>query len=207
MAVWPCWFRLPRRFVGNAIFTMSSGPALTGTRYRGVMAKLSKPPVPLKMYKHFAAATVTLTLAIALFADDSHQTVREQRETVRQTPQSTPQAAVVRTGSNDEPVLLRRESGGGGSFSSDEGGGYGAPMMSTGSSISSAARRPVSNRHRQALPNMSAGEVAALSEEEYERLRRLYVEAGAIEDEDRSAQMSTAEHASAQRMGHGGSDS
>ena len=37
------------------------------------MAKLTKPPIPAKMYKHFAVATVSLTGAIAMFADDGNR--------------------------------------------------------------------------------------------------------------------------------------
>ncbi|MBH5322486.1 hypothetical protein [Aurantiacibacter sediminis] len=37
------------------------------------MAKLSKPPIPLKMYKHFAVVTLSMTAAIAMFADSDHR--------------------------------------------------------------------------------------------------------------------------------------
>ncbi|APE28596.1 hypothetical protein [Aurantiacibacter gangjinensis] len=169
------------------------------------MAKISKPPVPLKMYKHFAAATITLTLAIALFTDDKRNGAAANQVTAeRPDAPQTQRAAVIQTSGL---TLARRENGVVGSFGSDEGGDYGAPMETNGSSFSSAALRRPSRANRQALPNMSPEEIAALSDEEYERLRRLYAEAGAIEDVDRSAQMSAAEHASAQRMGHGGADS
>ena len=81
-------------------------------------------------------------------------------------------------------------------------------MMSPGGggNRSSIARRAV-NTNRQSLPNMTPEEVAALPEDEYERLRALYAAAGVIEDVDRSAQMSEVEAASARRMGHSGSDS
>ena len=37
------------------------------------MAKISKPPVPVKLYKHFAAVTIVLTGAIAMFADEDQR--------------------------------------------------------------------------------------------------------------------------------------
>ena len=165
------------------------------------MAKISKPPVPVKLYKHFAAVTIVLTGAIAMFADEDQRASAEQvrvRSTSAQSKSdSTPAYGEARLARADNTQ---------GSFGS-EGGGYGAPMMSPGGggNRSSIARRAV-NTNRQPLPNMTPEEVAALPEEEYARLRALYAAAGAIEDVDRSAQMSEVEVASARRMGHSGSD-
>lgn len=167
------------------------------------MAKISKPPVPAKLYKHFAAVTILLTATIAMFADEDQRAAAEQAET-----RSAPGKPAARaTPAYGEARLTRAEEETSGSFGS-EGGSFGAPMMTTGNggNRSSVARRAVSS-NRQILPNMTPDEVAALSEEEYERLRALYVAAGAIEDVDRSAQMSSVEAASARRMGHAGSDS
>ncbi|WP_162925342.1 hypothetical protein [Aurantiacibacter odishensis] len=168
------------------------------------MAKISKPPVPAKLYKHFAAATIVLTAAIAMFADEDQRAAGEQADL---------EATAAEAKSGDVPAygesrLARAEPRVEGSFGS-EGGGFGAPMMSPGGeggNRSSIAKRAVST-HRQPLPNMTPEEVAALSQKEYERLRALYVAAGAIEDVDRNAQNSEIEAASARRMGHGGSDS
>lgn len=168
------------------------------------MAKISKPPVPAKLYKHFAAATLVMTAAIAMFADEGQRASAEQIS-------HEPSAPLEK--SRDVPAygvgrLLRAEPAVKGSFG-DEGGAFGAPMMTPGGEVggrSSIARRAVST-DRQPLPNMTPEEVAALPQDEYERLRALYVAAGAIEDVDRSAQISEVEAASARRMGHGGSDS
>lgn len=168
------------------------------------MAKITKPPVPVKLYKHFAAVTVVMTAAIAMFADEDQRTVAEAAE-ARQAPspsssRSTPAYGVARLVSSEPRTV--------GSFGSEGDAGYGQPMSNPGGggNRSSIARRAVSTS-RQALPNMTPQEVAALPQEEYERLRALYVAAGAIEDIDRSAQVSEIEAASARRMGHGGSDS
>ncbi len=167
------------------------------------MAKISKPPVPAKLYKHFAAVTILLTATIAMFADEDQRAAAEQVQSRSTSSEPAPR----NTPAYGEARLTRAEEGASGSFGS-EGGGYGAPMVTPGGggNRSSVARRAV-NSNRQILPNMTPEEVAALSEEEYERLRALYAAAGAIEDVDRSAQMSSVEAASARRMGHGGSDS
>lgn len=166
------------------------------------MAQITKPPVPVKMYKHFAAVTVVLTAAIAMFADEDHRVVAEQAQarsaTSSQSSRSTPAYGEAR--------MTRAEPEAVGSFGDDARDGFGQPMMETGGdNRSSIARRAVSTS-RQPLPNMTPEEVAALSQEEYDRLRALYAAAGAIEDHDRSAQMSEVEAASARRMGHGGND-
>ena len=167
------------------------------------MAKISKPPVPAKLYKHFAAVTIVLTATIAMFADEDQRAAAEQVQSRSTSSKPAPRS----TPAYGEARLTRAEESTSGSFGS-EGGGFGAPMTTPpgGGNRSSVARRAVGS-NRQILPNMTPEEVAALSEEEYERLRTLYVAAGAIEDVDRSAQMSSVEAASARRMGHAGSDS
>lgn len=167
------------------------------------MAKITKPPVPAKLYKHFAAVTILMTAAIAMFADEDQRAAAEQSQELaepsRPTARSTPAYGEARM-TRSQPEVQ-------GSFGSENDGGYGAPMMGTGGGNRSSVARRAVNTSRQPLPNMTPEEVAALSEEEYERLRALYVAAGAIEDTDRSAQLSEIEAASARRSGHRGSDS
>ncbi|MWV28155.1 hypothetical protein [Aurantiacibacter rhizosphaerae] len=166
------------------------------------MAKISTPPVPAKLYKHFAAVTITLTAAIAMFAD------ADQRAAANTPPPDT----VVTRQVEEIPrygraILERAEGGMEGSFGGDNtDGGYGQPMIGAGGDNRSAIVKRPAHTGRQPLPNMTPEEVAALSVEEYERLRALYVRAGVIEDVDRSAQMSEIEAASARRAGHSGSD-
>ena len=168
------------------------------------MAKISKPPVPVKMYKHFAVVTVGMTAMIALFADG------ENREAAAGHIENRHEEARVRAASQEitgAPRLVRADRQSAGSFGSEASGDFGQPMDNTGISADFSNASRSTNRSRQTLPNMTPEEVAALSQEEYDRLRRLYAAAGAIEDVDRSAQMSEVEAASARRMGHGGSDS
>lgn len=168
------------------------------------MAMISKPPVPAKLYRHFAVVTVVLTATIALFADG------EGREAVSGHIEQRQEDARIQRASQEitgPPRLVRSEATLQGSFGNESDSGYGRPMDSTGNSENFSNAQRSTHLARQALPNMTPEEVAELSQEEYERLLRLYAEAGIIEDYDRSAQMSEIEAASARRMGHGGNDS
>ncbi len=168
-----------------------------------VMAKISTPPVPAKLYRRFAAVTVALTATIAMFAD------AEERAAAEPVALNGPAVPTDSSPAYGEAKLERAESQNVGSFGSENtDGSFGQPMMGGGGgggNRSSIANRAVST-NRQPLPNMTPDEVAALPQEEYERLRALYAAAGAIEDIDRSAQISEIEAASARRSGHSGSD-
>lgn len=170
------------------------------------MAKISKPAVPVKLYKHFAVLTVVLTATIALFADGENGQAGTdpiepgaEETRVQQASQEIPA----------RPRLLRRQSTRQGSFddSGEFDAAYGQPMDNAGISADFTNAPRSTHVSRRILPNMTPEEVSALSQEEYERLLALYVAAGAIEDVDRSAQMSEIEAASARRMGHNSSDS
>lgn len=168
------------------------------------MARISKPPVPVKMYKHFAVVTVGLTATIALFADGENREAAASHIEGRQEQARVQAASQQITGA---PRLVRADQQSVGAFGSEASGDFGQPMTETATSAEFSNASRSTNRSRQPLPNMTPEEVSALSQEEYDRLRRLYAAAGAIEDIDRSAQMSEVEAASARRMGHGGSDS
>lgn len=169
------------------------------------MAQISKPPVPLKMYKHFAVITVGLTVMMALFADgENRQAVAEHIEQ-RQREAELQAASQQITG---PPRLVRRDNEQNvGSFGDEGVNGFGSPMDPSGGNIGMTFTRNASPLDRHPLPNMTREEVAALTQEEYERLLQLYVSAGVIEDIDESAYTSAAEDAAARRMGHLGSDS
>ena len=166
------------------------------------MAKISKPPIPTKLYKHFAAVTIALTAAIAMFADEDHQAAA-----VRAAERQAPTPAARNTPAYGEAKLTRAEDHSAGSFGSEASGDYGQPMLTPANSGATSRAYAPQPSNRQPLPNMTAEEVAALSQEEYDRLRALYAAAGAIENIDRSAQMSEIEAASARRAGHRASDS
>ncbi|MFB0611290.1 hypothetical protein [Aurantiacibacter poecillastricola] len=167
------------------------------------MVQIRKPPVPVKMYKHFAVVTVAFTASIAMFADEDQRVAQQRSGEFSRKHEVEPNIPAY-----GRARLERSEGVAQGSFAEgDDGGDYGEPMVvPPGANVTSIAveRSPTT---RTMLPNMTPEEVAALSEEEYQRLLALYVAAGAIEDVDRSAQQSEIEAASARRSGHGGSDS
>lgn len=166
------------------------------------MARISKSPVPVKMYKHFASVTVMLTAAIAMFADEDQRGASEQAH-AREAQVSSSSRNIPAFG---EARLALAQPETAGAFGDESGGDFGQPMLTTGGDNRSSLARRAASTSRQTLPHMTAEEVAALPEEEYRRLLALYAAAGVIEDVDRSAQISEVEAASARRMGHGGSD-
>ena len=164
------------------------------------MSIRKKPPVPAKMYRHFALATIAMTTVVAVMADSSHHEESEETEALAS---GTEQEAAAR---KDKPQLVRRDErdyhppGSG-----DDGGGdfYGAPMITasnTGGSWSNAqintgpgVREPVAGYSQDYLDSLSDAEYAAL----VEGLR----EAGMLDPRQREAQIAALERASASRSG------
>lgn len=170
------------------------------------MATLSKPPIPLKMYKHFAIMTVTLTASIAMFADeDKREAAVEQLET-RQVAQSEPQAKVV----TDSQGLVRNDLAQPGSGFGTENRGYGGPTVRPASVRGTARpdpRRQPTSDGRLSVPGYDQAWIDAMSPEQY----RIFLESiseealdDAVTAEDRRRQQSALEAASARRAGRSG---
>ena len=68
------------------------------------MAQISKPPIPLTMYKHFAVATVTLTACIAMFADSDNREAMAEEVEEHQQQEVQPSSEE----SDSRPELVRR---------------------------------------------------------------------------------------------------
>lgn len=134
------------------------------------MAKLKKPPIPLKMYKHFAVATLALTAGIAMFADDGKREAVVDKFEERQRQNELLAANAEKFGA---PRLIRREhESAGGTFGS-EAGDMGSPSLVTGGGgggVSPAA--PQQARGRAALAGYDQASVDAMSEAEYSALRQ-----------------------------------
>ena len=77
------------------------------------MAKLSKPPIPLTLYKHFAVATIILTAAIAMFADDGNRQAMAEHIEERERQEQLREASARITG---PPRLVRAETAPQGEF-------------------------------------------------------------------------------------------
>lgn len=166
------------------------------------MAKLSKPPIPLKMYKHFAVVTLLLTATIAMFADsDNRQAVAEHVEE-RQRMEALRAAEAERFGQRE---LVRRDQGTPGSFG-DEGFNYGAPTDTPHASGAGGGSRRA-RRGRPEVPGYSREYVAGLSEDEYEALIASLPDAERAVAEQAQNQSHVAEMsaASARRSGRRGS--
>ncbi len=124
------------------------------------MAKLSKPTIPLKLYKHFAVVTLVMTAAIAMFADSDHRHVQAQTEvlTVREAAQVA-QNELPRLIGADEIRTL-------GSFGS-EGGSYGAPTVSAAGNSSYPRPASAVPAGRVSVKGYDQAWIDAMSEEEY----------------------------------------
>ncbi|GGD50117.1 hypothetical protein GRI62_06960 [Erythrobacter arachoides] len=130
------------------------------------MATLSKPPIPLKMYKHFAVVTLTLTAGIAMFADSDNREAMAQQVEDHQQDAELGRASAERVGSGE---LERRDLEGGGAFGNED-AGYGEPGMIVRPVGRSGGRRRPGATTRIAIPGYTPEQIAALSEADYSRL-------------------------------------
>lgn len=177
------------------------------------MAQISKPPIPLTMYKHFAVATVTLTACIAMFADsDNREAMAEEVEEQQQRQEWQ--------GSSDEsdsqPELVRRDIETPGSFGSEEGGSAGSGGGGGGGG--GVARRPsvgsraATGSGRISVPGYEQSFIDGLSEAEYRAfLEVLPPEMRRSQDRDMTPDLAeqrrAVEAASARRAGQSGAGS
>lgn len=177
------------------------------------MAKLSKPPIPMKMYKHFAVVTVSLTAAIAMFADhDNREAMAEHIEEQREEAELR-RASAERFGA---PTLVRNdERTGGGSFGEDN-TAYGAPPSTgrrsggsssntdwTGGDFASSSSRS----GRPAIIGVDQDYIDSLSEEEYQEFLASLPEETreGFDPREREAQRAALERESELRSGRRGS--
>lgn len=164
------------------------------------MAKLSKPPIPLKMYKHFAVVTLLLTATIAMFADsDNRQAIADHAEE-RQRMERLREVEEERFGQRE---LVRRDDGPKGSFG-DEGSGYGQPTSVAPSNGGGSGLR--ARNGRRAIPGYSREYLNSLPQREYEAIvaslpDSQQAETGSHDQENLVAEMS---RASARRSGRQG---
>jgi hypothetical protein len=118
-----------RRWLYRAL-TMARRAGLTAVRYIArAMAQIRKPAITLKVYRHFAAITVAITLTLGFFANGEGRQALADEVAERQQQAELRQAQVARFG---QPKLIRRRAdpandrGDGGGFDS----GYGEPSDS-----------------------------------------------------------------------------
>ena len=166
------------------------------------MAKISKPPVPLKMYRHFATVTIILTAIVALLADGENRQAVEQYAAQNERSSDSPW---VKRDKAEEPQLARREPyqpDVAGDFSDTE-GGYGSPMVqhATGTVNSSIFGSLESSSGRQPIAGYTQAYLDSLSEEEYSELLEGLREAGMLDPQKRKEQIEALQRASRARSG------
>ena len=172
------------------------------------MAKLTKPPIPLKMYKHFAVVTLTLTAGIAMFADSDNREAMARQIDEHQKEQRLREVSAQRFGTHQ---IGRRDLDTPGSFGDEATGDYGDPTASAPVTTRNGARRQ-RMAQRAAIPGYTAEQVAAMSDTQYEALLATLLpeerEAAGGGSGPTQAQMNAINRASAQRAGaaNGGAD-
>lgn len=131
---------------------------------RAAMAKLHMPPIPYRMYRHFAVATVTLTACVAMFADgerreaisDHIEHKEREAELQRQSEAMFGQRELVRSKAAEDDGEF-------GSESSD----FAMPSDDLGGRIT---RLPPRRERRPEIPGYSRTYVDSLTEEQYRAL-------------------------------------
>ncbi len=174
------------------------------------MAQISKPPIPLKMYKHFAVSTVALTACIAMFADSDNRAAMAEQVAEHEQQQELRAASAEIT---SPPELVRRDietpgsfggEGGGSAGSGGGGGGGGGGARATGGTRGGSAAG------RIAVPGYDQVFIEGLSEAEYQAfLATLPPEMLGSRNmsAERAAQRAAVEAASARRTGRNGQGS
>lgn len=164
------------------------------------MASISKPPIPLKMYKHFAVVTLVMTASIAMFADDGNRQAVANHIDEREQQQRLQRASQEMTG---PPRLIGAdEVRNQGSFG-DEGGSYGAPAMTPAGGGDGGFGSTAAGTSRISVPGYDQAWIDSLSEEEYQSfLASLPPE---VRSQGSEAERAAAfQRAAARRSGHSG---
>lgn len=160
------------------------------------MAQLSAPPIPLKMYRRFAVATVLVTACIAMFADGEEREARVGHLEV--------ETSAVEEEDNSGATLVRRESTQQRSGFNDTGqydvGDFGSPMIVPPSGGTSG-RVPTKTR-QSAIPGYTQEYLDSLSEEEYQRLLESLSDEGILDPRERQRNINALEAASRRRSGN-----
>jgi hypothetical protein len=162
------------------------------------MVQISKPAVPIKLYRHFAVVTLALTAFLALFADGENEELNQAAVQAR-SPQAAP--AGPRPSSTPRYGEAQLEQRGGASEFGDEaapGSNFGTPSISGGDRrFIVPTTMPAANSENAAF---TQDYLDSLSEEELAELLRAMREGG-IEDRERREVTALMEAASRRRSG------
>lgn len=153
------------------------------------MATIRKPPVPAKMYRHFAVITIVLTLGLALFADGENRELMAEELAERERQAALERASAEKFG---KPKLIKSAQVQQGQFgySKDEFlGEYGSAMDKTNTSSRKSSIMPGQRtlpNGRVAIPGYPDAYIASLDEEEYEQLLNSLKQAGMFDPKQRA---------------------
>ncbi len=164
------------------------------------MAQVSLPPIPLKMYRHFAIVTIALTACLALFADGENREFAEEQ--ANRALQSQVRAE-RRTVQSNTPAYgearLERRSGTTTRFGREFDRNYGKPMISPNSRSSVIEQAVV--RDDVVIPGYSQAYLDSLSEDELDQLIESLRAAGMLDQNQRRRNMARLEAAARRRSG------
>jgi hypothetical protein len=161
------------------------------------MVQISKPPVPTKLYRHFAVVTLALTAFLALFATGENAELNEAARQAQSPQSSTPRPA--QTPRYGDPQLARR--GANGSFGEEAkaNGEFGQPSIGSGGDSRTIAPRNLPARNSENA-GFTQAYLDSLSEEELAALLQAMRDGG-IDDGERRQAMAVMETASRRRSG------
>ncbi len=169
------------------------------------MAKIAKPPIPIKMYRHFAIITLAITALMAFFADgegreeladqiaENHEEIQQRNADDRRERDNNPQLAVRDRVAPTSFNASDSEDFGRASvrLTPSRHGGIGA------TSANAAQPRP----GERSLPGYTTGYLNTLTEEQYERLEQSLRETGMLDPAQRRANIREMERQSSLRSG------
>lgn len=163
------------------------------------MAKISAPPIPLKMYRRFAVATVLFTACIAMFADGENRGARATNLEV--------ETSEAKEKKPSEPSLVRRaprqqQRRSGYAEQGEVATNFGAPMIKPSGGGNSD--RFHTGMQRSAIPGYSQDYLDSLSVEEYRRLLESLADQGMLDPHERQQNIRALEAASRRRSGNAG---
>ncbi|GEM_PF-989175 len=188
-------------FSGKTMLTMIVGAMVNPSPLCGFpMAQLKMPPLPMKMYRHFAIITVLLTACIAVFADggnDEFAARQQQSDGIRYTPQTGKRHTDGAPRYGEAQLTDNRSNSG--SFGEEASpGSFGEPTdRASGVGASSSV-----------IPDMPASDdratdqwLAELSEEERAQLLAQLDSAGIDDEDERARQLAVLAATSRRRIG------
>jgi hypothetical protein len=147
--------------------SMVARPLTLRATVRRMVTRASTPPVPAKLYRHFAVVTLVITVGMAMFADG------ENREAVAREAYK----ASSPSQQGDPNQFIRKDNKQHGSFGTDEWAGDNLePMGTSGASLSGGALSGPSADGPSGMPvgysvyDMPKSEWAALSDEQRKKI-------------------------------------